>query len=389
MYFGLRFCYSQLQLSIPPTTDLPRRFTIEKLEDEGPEHKLLLRQMREDMSDLRQSNLGGKGRDWALNGEFVLLSNTDHHVYVYQSPVHAACSKVNYSQLEKSSVRRRKEPGWIIQSCTMHNNHYRLAPFFLDNRRLEEYYRDEQAKGFREVESVLDELTDVERKIVNHEEVTDSEFDRPQLKAVNNWDENQWSKRLFEGIKKTFAFASVTYGAGMLSKRFDALLTDHLDVGGQYQECFIFQGFPDIIIHRRCTAVASGGASASAGASEDGSDEDSTIENSQRSNLTGRDITAPPEKLGEVFAGLHVLLVAKILRKKLKGKNMYQKFEVKGVLIDKVTATVLCCLSVDLSSYSQPVNSAFVTIKLIDYMGYQLNTDSLCFLIRAITKRGD
>ena len=84
---------------------------------------------------------------------------------MYHSNVHAACSKVNYSQIEKSSVLIANEPGQIDQSCTIHNNHYCLAPFFFDNCRLEEYYRDEQAKRNREVEPMLDELVHVEHKI--------------------------------------------------------------------------------------------------------------------------------------------------------------------------------------------------------------------------------
>ena len=44
------------------------------------------------------------------------------------------------------------------------------------------------------------------------------------------------------------------------------------------------------------------------------SDEDSTLENNwQRTTLKGSDIDSPPAKLGEVVAGLHILLIAKIL----------------------------------------------------------------------------
>ena len=46
------------------------------------------------------------------------------------------------------------------------------------------------------------------------------------------------------------------------------------------------------------------------------SGEDSVLENSfQRNPIHGFSDSALPEKVGELFAGLHILLVAKILRK--------------------------------------------------------------------------
>ena len=109
------------------------------------------------------------------------------------------------------------------------------------------------------------------------------------------------------------------------------------------------------------------------------SDEESTLENSwQRiSTLKGSDIDSPPAQLGEVVAGLYILLIAKILRK-IK-QELHRKFQVKGLLLDKRAVSVECSLSVDLSS-----SGARLNVKLIDYMGIY-DSKSLCYLIRAIT----
>ena len=83
------------------------------------------------------------------------------------------------------------------------------------------------------------------------------------------------------------------------------------------QQCFIFRGFPDIIIiiiHKECGWCH---AVVYYSVNNVGSDEESVLENSwQRTNAHKRsDIDSPPAKLGEVVVGLHnvILLTAKIL----------------------------------------------------------------------------
>ena len=144
------------------------------------------------------------------------------------------------------------------------------------------------------------------------------------------------------------------------------------------QQCFIFRGLPDIIIRKKCLVVGTSASVNNIGDSS--SDEDSTLENNwQRTTLKGSDIDSPPAKLGEVVAGLHILLIAKMLWKIKKKKEFCRKFKVKGLLLDKGAVSVECSLSVDLSS-----SGARLKVKLIDYMG-TYNSKSLCYPIRAIT----
>ena len=83
--------------------------------------------------------------------------------------------------------------------------------------------------------------------------------------------------------------------------------------------------------------------------------------------------------MGELITGLYILLVAKILRKVLKKKSTNQKFEVKGALLDKASAVVVCCLSVNFTP-----SGGMMNIELEDYMGH-LNASSLCYLIRVVS----
>lgn len=115
------------------------------------------------------------------------------------------------------------------------------------------------------------------------------------------------------------------------------------------------------------------------------SDEDSTsiVEDCWQMNplkgITGDHL---PEKLGEMLTGLYILLVSKILRRIKKGKNIHLQFQVKGALLDKTSANVLCTVSVD---FKQGVSVP--KIHITDYMGCVLTTQSLCYLIQAILNK--
>ena len=373
LYFGLRFCYSKASVEKAPDV-----FHLQGIMDLGDQCNQLLKEMKEDMKMLCNSSMGKKV-DWKADGFFMKLQDTNNHIYVYQHRHHhAACSSVMYSHLVSAFTIQPKHVS-LCSTCN-HPNHFHLQPFFFDNRYLMDYYEKLIAEGKADVTPLLDELNKIEGDARRSKIDPELEFERPNS-LVNNWKENDWSRRLVVGIRKTFVIEA-TYSAEMV--RFGDLL-DTLRVNCD-TTCFLFRGFPDIIIHRRCAVVGSGanydehaviedlGATMSGG-------EDSVLENSfQRNPLHGFSDSALPEKVGKLFAGLHILLVAKILRKIYKAKNIYHRFEVKGVLIDKSAATVQCYLSVDLTN-----NGTMLNIELIDHMGSYLTPESLCYHIRAIT----
>ena len=121
------------------------------------------------------------------------------------------------------------------------------------------------------------------------------------------------------------------------------------------------------------------GASVGASDSSHGDSSDEVENYWQRSQLKGSTEFDSAEKLGELLSGLHILLVAKIMRKVHNKKEFRWIFQVKGLLLDKSAVTVLCIFSVDLTS-----SGAQLSVALSDYMG-TLDSTSLCYLVRALT----
>ena len=104
------------------------------------------------------------------------------------------------------------------------------------------------------------------------------------------------------------------------------------------------------------------------------------IENT-RQVLTLSAATGLPEKLGQLFAGLHFILVAKILRKLQKGKTVDRIFKVQGLFLDKVCATMDLSLSVDMTAQDTPLEiEAYVNHKF----GSILKPEMLCAYINSL-----
>ena len=382
MYFGLRFLCTELSLS-EFDRELPNILTMSMLKKVSKQQgtgEVFIKEIKNDVEKLNLSRMGSKS-DWRNDGFFILLRNVT--VYVYCHPSHAFCLKVGFSQIEKSLEFNISEPELKLlekermSNTCEHSNHYRLEPFFMDNQRLMELYSMDETED--EAKTVLDEVRVFGRSENAGQE---SEFQCPMTRS-HCWSENDWTKRLYVGIKKTFTTLDVTYGPGLGVGQFHVLL-QKLRVGSVDERCFIFRGYPDIIIHNKSLICSSGSASTSTSTSADASDtsgEESLLENSwQRPPLSGYHGNAPPEKLGEVISGLYILLVSKILRKVLKNKSTNRVFQVKGVLLDKAaTAIVVCCLSVKFT----PTGGS-IDLKEVDYSGRYFDSSSLCLLIRTV-----
>ena len=137
-------------------------------------------------------------------------------------------------------------------------------------------------------------------------------FECPTM-PVCNWSENDWTKRLAKGIEEGFPKINVTFSAFSSLQYVKILQMLHLPASSP-QECYLFRGAPDILLHKYC--IVSGNQE------EVCSSEDEALENShQRNPLKGHSSFVDSEKLGELIAALHFLLVSKFLRKVIKGKS--------------------------------------------------------------------
>jgi hypothetical protein len=332
----------------------------------------LLKVIKLEMSELQHSKVGKKD-DWKANGCFKKFQAGDNRcVYVYCHSQHAACSSVLLSDLERMRLAIDKSRARLLK-CTKHHYHDDLQPFYLDNDRLLEYYEVALSEGRNEVKPQAELLKNI---LAGKQPVTGTDFECPKFTS-NNWSENDWTKRLVRGIEKTLPQVNVTFSATMgLTFSTDLLSRLRVDASEKY---FLFRGAPDIIIHSG-SAVISHSASDT---TTEGATEDEAIENChQRPPLSGWDNNDPPEKIGELFAALHILLVCKILRKVTQGMKIHRRFEVKGLLVDKMHGIMHCSLYVVMGD-----GASTLKLDMKDYMGSMLWPESLCYHIRAIANR--
>ena len=155
-------------------------------------------------------------------------------------------------------------------------------------------------------------------------------------------------ERLVGGVQKLFPDRKVEFTAEW-GLTWSTSLLGLLGVG----EClgtpghFLFTGSPDIVIGKRqCVST-----SHTTDSEEDSSSSNELIENAHQSNpMKGKYRQAYPEKLGEVFGGLHILLVSKILRSITRQKSVRREFRVTGYLIHKTSGGICCHLGVDLKN---------------------------------------
>ena len=165
---------------------------------------------------------------------------------------------------------------------------------------------------------------------------------------------------------------------------FEAELLRQLRVHAASEYFFLFRGAPDIIIQSGNAAMICHSEDITTDEDKDAeSSGDEAIENChQRTPLHGLSSTDPPEKVGELFASLHILLVSKILRKVHCGKEIHRKFEVKGLLVDKMCGVIYCSLYVEMRN-----GESRLKLDMKNYIGCALTPESLCYHIRTITSR--
>ena len=201
--------------------------------------------------------MGGKGKGkWKGKvGDFVKVSLTNSCVvYMYLHQQHAAFSATQLSQLLKCQVV--KDTSFTrprLPTCKEPTHHAYLQPFFLDNTRLLEYY-----------ETVIDDggCDALHTKCEQLRAVMNSGGSEPgtafecPTKLVCNWSENDWTKRLAKGMEEGFPKINVTFSALSSLQYLYILQMIHLPASIP-QECYLFRGAPDILLHKHC--IVSGG----------------------------------------------------------------------------------------------------------------------------------
>ena len=368
VYFGLSFYHLKTVI----VGSIPKLVAVDKLEEFSSEGTDMLKTIKDDLRELEDSEMGGKGKGKWKVGKVVKVSLTKSCVvYLYHHQQHAAFSATKVSQLlECQVVKHTPFTRPRLPTCEEPTAHAYLQPYFLDNTRLLEYYEKViEDGGCDALHTKCEQL----RAVMNSGgSEPGTAFECPTM-PVCNWSENDWTKRLAKGIEEGFPKINVTFSALSSLQYFNILQMLHLPASIP-QECYLFRGAPDILLHKYCIVSGS--------QEEVCSSEDEVLENShQRNPLKGHSSFVESEKLGELIAALHFLLVSKFLRKVFKGKSPAVKAEVRGLLVDKILGAFLCTLSADLSKVP-----ASLEVSVTDFTGSSLTPDFLCGLLKTLLK---
>ncbi len=364
-YFGLRFGYLKTRIAFSRKS-IPFSLFSSEIQDS----RVIQVAIQDDVRDMNNGLVGGKC-GYTPNGTFVKLDKLDESVYVYQHTNHATCSGTKLSQLETCEFSLNRVERGILACET--KDHYALMPFFMGNAAVLMQYEDLKSK-----DDSLFKLGEVEElvKIVRDgKDCLNTPYTAP-LSLPNNWIENEWTQRLVPGIQRLFPNMNVTYTAEMGLSWHTVLVQRHLRAELSRERHFLFRGSPDIVINRIIAVSLQG---ASQVDNTESSDEDSLVENSRQPHpMQADDKFDPTEKIGEVFGGLYVLLVSKILRKIRKGKAVHRNFVVKGLLVDKARGGDRCILRVD---FKDGISDLVFDVTTIDtYLG----PDTLCPLLHLL-----
>ena len=133
-----------------------------------------------------------------------------------------------------------------------------------------------------------------------------------------DWHENDWTYRLCYGMKRLFPHARIHYTAEDGLQWNTKFLPKVLDVDQKLADCFLLRGAPDIVINSNKLIST---ANPEVAEEESSGDETALIENLHQPTKLKSYRTDLLEKVDEVFAGLHLLLVSKLIHRISKQKS--------------------------------------------------------------------
>jgi hypothetical protein len=342
-YFGIRFFHLKTRQAVQSSRIPLSIFKKDISKDMGMV-------IQKDLHKLSANLVGGKKEYKA--GIFVKLNGTKT-IYVYHHSDHATCSGTKFSHIEGCLEEVIYGGSAKLSECEhQEHEHYSLLPFYYGNRAIVEKYK-EIAQKQPHYSSIQAEVEDVEKIVKGEASPEGTPYETPRVPyTLINWNENDWTRRLAPGIQKLLPNRKVTYTATMGLTWYTDLVLKCLDVGEiAVPDHFLFRGSPDIVIGKNIAATLG------TTGHEEQESEDDLVENTyQRNSLQGKCPGTVPEKVGEVFAGLYILLVSKILRNLAKQKAVLSEFTVQGILVDKVCGGLHCILSVQLKDGASALN---------------------------------
>ena len=249
--------------------------------------------------------------------------------------MHANASNVQYEQVQACLADVEVTDQTEESNCHVHQHHDFLAPFFMNNMGLKVFF-SACANEVSDDEQRKQNITQALRKLEVESTIPESPYFCPSSSA-NNWDEIHWTKRLYNSIR------SGRYGEVYLTATgitFDELLRI-LKVDDIPKNVFPIRALPDLLFHQTEALVAARDDNIEGEGNEGQSSADEALEQAHQGHpLKGDDGDGPPKKLGKLLGALHVLLACKYLRQILNNKPVEKASGTKGLLLDKMIASV-------------------------------------------------
>ena len=168
-------------------------------------------------------------------------------------------------------------------------------------------------------------------------------------------------------------YSSALSGVGTSWQKF---LTLGLHLPQSLRDAFLFTGSPDLLIQQESVVLCD--------QSVMNVSDETVFENCHQRVLLNPDPKLDlPENLCELLAIQHTVLATKVLRRFKNRKPLECKYEVNGMLIDKIIGTVESTLMVDLK---KSVLSK-VQVEIRNYQLGILNLMQLCSHFQSLMKR--
>ena len=352
LYFGFKF----LRLKVHNTAiELVRRPIVLTENYPWPGWDTFRTLINVDVQNLNNAAIGAKTQAeknlfdaWAADGEFVPLSlpyGMPETVFIYHHTFSAACSSVRFKQLREAGVKIIAQ-NIDVKKCRDHSRkeHDLLQPFFCDDYGLEILYGERVNSGDQteHYKLLLESIRNNHHKICGF-----------------FMDENDWTARFVDSMN------SLLQALGINDKY---IISDTTKDGLQFQSfqqkfsgfqrlspAYIFHGSPDVTIE--CESSV---ASLCLPLPDDTDTQLSKYKVIEMAGkLTARDYTGLPDKVGELVANLHWLLVANIINQiTARSENTIRSITSKGLLIDKMQGCgILCMASGQLCDVDEDVDS--------------------------------
>lgn len=325
----------------------------------SPEDDDLKRAISKDVCSLRLA--GFKKSSWSVAGKFRQVSG--QKILLYEHRSHVPCSSIKLSKLPFTFT---KMPVTVLECTEQDHNHDVFLPFFCDNLGLLLKYTQllqattTSTTNRQIIQTRMQELNN----FMNGGATTNQRFHtggHPNRKGAE-MRENDWTKRLVLAMQDHGLKARYT-----AEESFGAILAGVFTTVDQYlPKCFPLHGTIGDAVFASTSVVT---------------DEDSEFifENGKKSEELG----AYPDKLGELFGGMQLLLTIMLIKNLVGNKTMGSSIKVNGLYVNKWLGSIKCSLTMPIITAASDARA--VELKIDDYNSFVPNGAVLCYHIKALS----